>query len=105
MFFLILTSIAGATFIIERGLALRWKKVIPPEVETVPAAFLFDDRANRCGHPPLEADLDFMVDLYPVTGLKCCECFVGSRGWHGHYTSLALIHVINFLSRRPTSSS
>jgi len=33
MFFLILTSIAGATFIIERGLALRWKKVIPPEVE------------------------------------------------------------------------
>lgn len=33
MFFLVLTSIAGATFIIERGLALRWKKVIPPEVE------------------------------------------------------------------------
>lgn len=33
MFFLVLTSIAGVTFIIERGLALRWKKVIPPEVE------------------------------------------------------------------------
>lgn len=39
MFFLILTSIAGATFIIERGLALRWKKVIPPEVE---------DAVERC---------------------------------------------------------
>jgi biopolymer transport protein ExbB len=33
MFFLVLTSIAGVTFIIERGLALRWKKVLPPEVE------------------------------------------------------------------------
>ena len=40
MFFLILTSIAGATFIIERGLALRWKKVIPPEVE---------EAVDRCG--------------------------------------------------------
>lgn len=26
-------SLAGLTFIIERGLALRWKKVVPPEVE------------------------------------------------------------------------
>ena len=33
MFFLVLTSIAGVTFIIERGLALRWRKVIPAEVE------------------------------------------------------------------------
>ena len=33
MFLLIPTSIVGLTFIIERGLALRWKKVIPPEVE------------------------------------------------------------------------
>jgi biopolymer transport protein ExbB len=30
---LILTSIVGLTFIIERGLALRWHKVVPPEVE------------------------------------------------------------------------
>jgi biopolymer transport protein ExbB len=28
------TSIVGVGFIIERGLALRWQKVIPPEVET-----------------------------------------------------------------------
>ena len=27
-------SLVGLTFIIERGLALRWKKVVPPEVET-----------------------------------------------------------------------
>jgi biopolymer transport protein ExbB len=26
-------SLAGLTFIIERGLALRWKKVVPPQVE------------------------------------------------------------------------
>jgi len=30
---LILTSIVGVTFIIERGLALRWRKVVPPAVE------------------------------------------------------------------------
>lgn len=30
---LILTSVVGLTFIVERGLALRWKKVVPPEVE------------------------------------------------------------------------
>ena len=33
MYFLVLTSIVGAAFIIERGLALRWRKVIPEEVE------------------------------------------------------------------------
>ena len=31
--FLVLASIAGLTFIVERGLALRWRKVIPLEVE------------------------------------------------------------------------
>jgi biopolymer transport protein ExbB len=30
---LVLASIVGVTFIVERGLALRWKKVIPPAVE------------------------------------------------------------------------
>jgi biopolymer transport protein ExbB len=30
---LVLTSIVGVAFIIERGLALRWAKVIPPRVE------------------------------------------------------------------------
>ena len=28
-----LTSVVGLTFIIERGLALRWRKVVPPEIE------------------------------------------------------------------------
>jgi biopolymer transport protein ExbB len=27
------TSVVGLTFIIERGLALRWRRVVPPEVE------------------------------------------------------------------------
>jgi biopolymer transport protein ExbB len=31
---LIVTSIVGFTFIVERGLALRWKKVIPAEIES-----------------------------------------------------------------------
>jgi biopolymer transport protein ExbB len=31
--FLAITSIVGLTFIIERGLALRWRKVVPPEIE------------------------------------------------------------------------
>jgi biopolymer transport protein ExbB len=30
---LILTSTVGLAFVIERGLALRWRKVVPPEVE------------------------------------------------------------------------
>ena len=30
---LILTSVVGLTFIIERGLALRWRRVVPAEVE------------------------------------------------------------------------
>ena len=31
---LIVTSIVGLTFIVERGLALRWSKVVPPEIES-----------------------------------------------------------------------
>jgi biopolymer transport protein ExbB len=30
---LILTSIVGLAFIVERGLALRWRKVVPPAIE------------------------------------------------------------------------
>ncbi len=30
---LVAASLVGLTFIIERGLALRWKKVVPPEIE------------------------------------------------------------------------
>lgn len=29
-----LTSIVGLAFIVERGIALRWRKVVPPEIET-----------------------------------------------------------------------
>src|SRR5581483_11191581 len=29
-----LTSIIGLTFIVERGFALRWQRVVPPEIET-----------------------------------------------------------------------
>jgi biopolymer transport protein ExbB len=30
---LILTSVVGLTFIVERGIALRWRRVVPPEIE------------------------------------------------------------------------
>ena len=31
---LLLTSIVGLAFIVERGIALRWRKIVPPEIET-----------------------------------------------------------------------
>jgi biopolymer transport protein ExbB len=31
---LLLTSVVGLAFIVERGLVLRWRKVVPPEIET-----------------------------------------------------------------------
>lgn len=30
---LLLTSVVGLAFIVERGLVLRWRKVVPPEIE------------------------------------------------------------------------
>ncbi|MDB6016536.1 MAG: tolQ [Pedosphaera sp.] len=36
---MVLTSIVGLTFIVERGLALRWGRILPPSVE---------DAANAC---------------------------------------------------------
>src|SRR5947209_8475789 len=29
-----LTSVVGLAFIVERGIALQWRKVVPPEIET-----------------------------------------------------------------------
>ncbi|MBE0540533.1 MAG: MotA/TolQ/ExbB proton channel family protein [Verrucomicrobia bacterium] len=31
---LLVTSVVGLAFIVERGLVLRWRKVVPPEIET-----------------------------------------------------------------------
>ena len=42
MILLLGTSIVGLAFIIERGLALRWGKVIPPDIETA---------VNKCHVP------------------------------------------------------
>ncbi len=56
MFFLVLTSIAGATFIIERGLALRWKKVVPPEVS---------DAVDRCDAPDNGEAVERVCRAYP----------------------------------------
>lgn len=56
MFFLVLTSIAGVTFIIERGLALRWNKVIPPEVENA---------VERCDSPKGAETVENVCRAYP----------------------------------------
>lgn len=43
---MLLTSVIGLTFIVERGLALRWNRVIPPGVESAAEACRADsDRA------------------------------------------------------------
>ncbi len=47
---LLLTSIVGLTFIIERGLALRWKKIIPPEVESAVDRFAGMEDLPRMRH-------------------------------------------------------
>lgn len=36
---LVIASIVGVTFIVERGIALQWKKVLPPEVVDAVASF------------------------------------------------------------------
>jgi biopolymer transport protein ExbB len=48
MIFLLATSVVGLAFIIERGLALRWAKVIPSDVENA---------VNRCHAPEQLTDL------------------------------------------------
>ena len=42
---LVLTSIVGLTFIVERGLSLRWRKVVPPEIEA--AVHILPDPRGR----------------------------------------------------------
>lgn len=67
-FLLILTSIVGLTFIVERGLALQWKKVVPPEVEVAVDACQTRDDTDRLKrvcekHPsPLSRLLMLAVD-------------------------------------------
>ncbi len=56
MYLLILTSIVGVAFIVERGLALRWKTVIPPAVE---------DAVESCSSPEDLARLKNVCELQP----------------------------------------
>jgi len=47
---LALTSVVGVTFMIERGLALRWRKVVPPEIESAAQSCRTrEDVAGLCG--------------------------------------------------------
>ena len=56
---LVLTSVVGLTFIIERGVVLRWRRVVPSEVEAaVQACRTRDDVAmlQRVCKPMQAAD-------------------------------------------------
>ena len=53
---LILTSIVGLTFIIERGLALRWARVLPPSIEAA---------VKSCANPDQIAMLRQVCDRNP----------------------------------------
>lgn len=54
---LVVTSIVGVAFIVERGLALRWDKVIPPRVE---------EAAEHCS-PERLPDLKVICQAEPST--------------------------------------
>ncbi len=56
MIFLVATSVIGLAFVIERGLALRWGKVIPPDVERA---------AQRCQAPEDLTDLREVCEARP----------------------------------------
>jgi biopolymer transport protein ExbB len=53
---LVLTSVVGLAFIVERGLALRWNKVVPPAITDALAACKSRDDVKTlrsvCGHKP-----------------------------------------------------
>ena len=63
MVLLLLTSLVAVAFILERGLALRWSKVIPPGIQGVlapaagccgwsrPVVAVMDDDAAMCRCP------------------------------------------------------
>ncbi|MCU0788340.1 MAG: MotA/TolQ/ExbB proton channel family protein [Verrucomicrobia bacterium] len=53
---LMLTSVVGLTFIIERGLALRWPKVLPPSIEAA---------VRACGSRGEIAMLQAVCHRYP----------------------------------------
>ncbi|MBM3834926.1 MAG: MotA/TolQ/ExbB proton channel family protein [Verrucomicrobia bacterium] len=57
MILLVLTSIVGLAFIVERGLALRWDKVIPPRVQ----------EAVEIGVPERLAELKQICEEQPST--------------------------------------
>ena len=50
---LVVTSIIAVAFLVERGLALRWRKVIPPEV-----AFAVENYRNEADLPRLRGTCD-----------------------------------------------
>lgn len=56
MIFLVATSIIGLTFIIERGLALRWNRVIPRQLEHA---------VSQCFVPEDLADLKRLCEEHP----------------------------------------
>jgi biopolymer transport protein ExbB len=83
---LVLTSIVGLTFIIERGMALRWKKVIPPAVETAVEAC---HTAN---------DLPMLVQICEQNPSPIGRLLLAARG-HLHWPKLSNIRALEVRAR------
>src|SRR6266702_3341319 len=76
---LIVTSVVSLTFIVERALALRWRRVVPPEIEAAdhlhwPIAENVDAIQTRARHEITRLErglvvLEIIVGIAPLLGL------------------------------------
>ena len=92
---LITTSVIGLTFIVERGLALRWRKVLPREIEAAVSSCHSPDDVPMlrrvCGQ--YDSPLSRLL-LLARDGTRWDPRWVGREQWHtdiggvGHPDSL-----------------
>jgi biopolymer transport protein ExbB len=69
---LILTSVIGLAFIVERGLALRWRRVVPPEVEAA---------VQSCQTPPDVPMLRRVCEQHPSAMSRLLLLAAGHLDW------------------------
>jgi biopolymer transport protein ExbB len=69
---MVITSVVGLTFIIERGMVLRWKSVIPPEIEQI---------AGQGGNPDNLEDLKRVCQERPSPIGRLLVLAIEHLGW------------------------
>jgi biopolymer transport protein ExbB len=72
MFLLVIASVVSLTFVIERGLALRWNKVLPPSVEEV---------VSKCSSPGELALLQQVCESRPSALSRLLLVAVSHLDW------------------------